>query len=150
MEPHNTALITEALQFIGQKELPGPDTNPVFKPWFDRWVPQGLSKDDSKTAWCSIFMNEIAWRLKLQHSNSLAAQSWLRVGEEVQDPQMGDVVIFWRGSPTSWKGHVGIYIREDENYIWTLGGNQANAVTISPYLKTRAKGYRRLRASYRT
>lgn len=146
MSTANTMLVDRALDYIGQKEIPGPSSNPVFVPWFDRWAP-GLTKDDSKLAWCSLFMNEICYQLGLPYTNSLAAQSWLRVGEPVEDPQRGDLVILWRGSPYSWKGHVGLFIREDEEYIWILGGNQGNAVTISPYRKSRLKGYRRLSMS---
>jgi hypothetical protein len=59
----------------------------------------------------------------------------------------GDIVVFWRESIKSWKGHVGFYIREKDGWIYTLGGNQANQVKISAYPKSRVLSYRRLRTS---
>ena len=105
-----------------------------------KWV-----KDD-ETAWCSSFMNFITQQLDLERSNSLSARSWLNVGIPISasDSLPGDVCILWRSSPTSWKGHVGIYVSEDANYVYLLGGNQSNQVKISPYPKARVLGYRRL------
>ncbi len=31
------------------------------------------------------------------------------VAEPDTSPLPGDIVIFWRGSPASWEGHVGIF-----------------------------------------
>jgi hypothetical protein len=31
------------------------------------------------------------------------------VGTKVAYPEPGDIVVFWRESPQSWKGHVGIF-----------------------------------------
>jgi hypothetical protein len=39
----------------------------------------------------------------------------------------------------------GIYINQDLNSVWILGGNQANMVNISFYAKNRILGIRRLR-----
>ena len=56
------------------------------------------------------------------------------------------IAIFWRESPESWKGHVGIYINEDDGNIFLLGGNQGpnRSVMIQRYSMDRLLGYRRL------
>ena len=79
-------------------------------------------------------------------SNNAAARSWLNVGRAIHDPEPGDVVVFWRGQMDSWTGHVGIFtgVSLDGTRIYTLGGNQSNAVTISAYPKERLLSFRRL------
>jgi uncharacterized protein (TIGR02594 family) len=78
------------------------------------------------------------------HSGKLNARSWLTVGGETSEPEVGDIVVLWRESPTSWKGHVGFYVRETEHLIFVLGGNQHNQVGINGYGKHRLLGYRKL------
>lgn len=97
--------------------------------------------------WCSNFVNWVAHKANLERSKKVSARSWLKVGLEVKEPQIGDVVIFWRGSRSSWQGHVGIFygFTPSGKYIRVLGGNQGNAVNIKNYGKHRLLGYRRLR-----
>ena len=100
---------------------------------------------DDETPWCSTFVNFCAKVAGLERSKKLNARSWLDVGEPVTDPQPGDVVIFWRESKTSHKGHVAIFINKNSTHHYVLGGNQGNMVQISPYANGRVLGYRRLR-----
>ena len=65
--------------------------------------------EDDETPWCSIFMNWVAFKTGLVRTKSGAARSWLNVGNAIESPEPGDVVIFWRVDPTSWQGHVGIF-----------------------------------------
>ncbi len=99
-----------------------------------------------ETAWCAAFVNYIAQKAGMETSGKLHARSWLTVGTPITNPQLGDVVIFWRSSPKSWKGHVGFYINqsEDGKWIYVLGGNQQNQVNIKAYPSSRLLGYRRL------
>ncbi len=141
-------LLNIALSQYGVKEIKGSLHNPTIV---------GYSKDigyggiiDDETAWCSIFMNWCAMHVGLERSKKLTARSWLKIGEEIKTPQMGDVVIFWRSSPTSWKGHVGIFVgySEDRKYIYCLGGNQNNQVCIKAYPAKQLLGFRRLKSDY--
>ena len=133
-----------AMEFYGLKEIPGEQNNPIILGWFQdigySWV------QDDETAWCSCFINWLAWKLGIERSGKLDARSWLKVGEEVNNPQRGDLVVFWRKSIRSWKGHVGLYIpsRFDEENVYCLGGNQSNMVKISPYPEERVLSYRSL------
>lgn len=136
-------LLKAALKYYGQLEVKGEKSNPLILDWIKRYFPNAF--DDSKVAWCSIFMNEIAKECDLEYTDSALARSWLDVGYEVFTPQIGDVVVFWRKQKNSAWGHVGLYITEDDTYIYTLGGNQANQVDIRPYAKYRLLGYRKLR-----
>ncbi len=139
-----STLLDFSMREYGVEETKGGLHNPTILKYFqesgNEWV------HDDETAWCSAFMNAMAIRAGLEYSGKLNARSWLDVGQEVESPMPGDVIIFWRSSPDSWKGHVGIYINHDEdgNHINVLGGNQSNKVCISGYDKGRLLGYRRL------
>ena len=68
------------------------------------------------------------------------------VGMVVTQPEPGEVVVFWREKPDSYKGHVGFYMgySQDGNRIYCLGGNQGNQVGISAYGADFLLGFRRL------
>ena len=103
--------------------------------------------DGDETPWCSIFMNWVCMKGGFEMSNKPNARSWLKVGVPVANPEPGDVVVYWRESKTSWKGHVGIFMgySADASRIYTLGGNQGNSVSISGYAVDRLLEFRRLR-----
>ncbi len=135
-------MLETALAEYGVEEIPGKESNPVIVQ-YSHDIGYGRVIDE-KMAWCSVFMNWCAMKAGLERSGKLNARSWLSVGDTITSPITGDLVIFWRSSPTSWKGHVGIYIATLGNDVFTLGGNQSNKVQISPYDKERVLGYRRL------
>ena len=137
-------MFLNAMSFYGLKEIPGAEHNPkileFFKDIGHEWV------TDDETSWCSAFINYLALKAGLEKSGKLTARSWLKVGKKTSTPVIGrDIVIFWRVKPDSWQGHVGIYSGEDDDHIFTLGGNQGNIVCIKPYKKYRLLGYRTLK-----
>lgn len=139
----NEKIMKAALSQIGIKEIVGKQDNPEVIKYFES-IGYGSLKDE--TSWCSAFMNWVAKEANVERSGKLDARSWLNVGHEIDIPDQSDVVIYWREDPKSWKGHVGIFIREANGWIYTLGGNQNNQVSISAYPKARLLGYRRLRS----
>jgi peptidoglycan hydrolase-like protein with peptidoglycan-binding domain len=70
----------------------------------------------------------------------------------VDDPAPGDIVIFWRERPDSWKGHVGIFFGFSKNrsLVFSLGGNQKNTVSIQGYNASTVLGFRRLTSEIMT
>lgn len=136
-------ILSIALSQVGIKEVPGDQDNPEIIKYFDAL---GFEKENfhDETAWCSAAMNYICKMAGKPYTGKLNARSWLDVGIPVASPQVGDIVIFWRESKDSWKGHVGIFINSDEKNIYCLGGNQGNQYGISPYLKSRVLGFRRV------
>lgn len=139
----NEKIMKAALSQIGIKEIVGKQDNPEVIKYFES-IGYGSLKDE--TSWCSAFMNWVAKEANVERSGKLDARSWLNVGHEIDIPDQSDVVIYWREDPKSWKGHVGIFIRESNGWVYTLGGNQNNQVSISAYPKARLLGYRRLRS----
>ena len=132
------------------KELQGPEENTpeilnFFKEIGHKWV-----KTD-ETAWCAAFANYVLKTTGFPYTGKLNARSFLKLGEQISVPkpigssnEFVDLVIFWRESIESWKGHVGFFIKERGNLIYTLGGNQSNQIKISAYDRSRLLEYRRI------
>lgn len=134
-------VIYTAMTQAGIKEFAGMDDNPEVLKYFNEIGYDGAKLKD-ETSWCAAFINWVMKQCGQPITGQLNARSWLDWGVPISMPQTGDVVIFWRNSPTSWMGHVGLYLREDSQYIYVLGGNQGNQVGIAPYHKSRLLGYR--------
>lgn len=146
-----------AERFVGLEEVPGAVSNPAILAMLqldNRW-PQ-----DDEIAWCSAFVNYVAWLLRLPRSKSLAARSWLGVGKVVplsnnelfsDGPKVGyDVVVLRRGvnSPgpevLQAPGHVGFFAGYSPGVVHILGGNQGDSVNVSSFSVDRILGVRRL------
>lgn len=138
-------LIQVATKELGISEISGESHNERILQ-YAREIGQTWINDD-ETPWCSVFMNWVALKSGCERSNSAAARSWLNVGFSVQNPEPGDVVVYWRDDPNSHKGHVGIFLgySTDHSRIYTLGGNQGNSVSISAYSASQALDFRRLK-----
>jgi uncharacterized protein (TIGR02594 family) len=140
-------LVDIALSQYGVREVQGPeDHSPDVLKYFVE-IGHGWNKND-ELAWCSAFMNWVAMKAGCEYTGLLNARSWLEVGESIgrHGVKLGDVVILWRKEYDSPWGHVGLYINEDPDSIYILGGNQGNMVCIKQYPKKRLLGYRRLKA----
>ena len=133
-----------AKTFVGTREVPGTKSNPeiiaMFRAVGHEWV-----EDDSLTAWCAAFVGACIERAGLRSTRRLNARSYLDWGVPIDlaDAQEGDVVIFTRGDPSGWQGHVGFFVRTVGASIEVLGGNQADAVNVKRYAKARLLGVRR-------
>lgn len=102
----------------------------------------GTKINPAKTPWCAAFVNAVLGASGQAGTGSLAARSFLNYGSPTDAPTKGDIVILRRGN-SSWQGHVGFYVGEDENTISILGGNQGNRVSVKRYPKSSLLGYRR-------
>lgn len=117
-----------------------------LRDWFDRsvaWI------DPREIPWCGAFVATCyrQWRPDIAlPDNPLGARNWRKFGVEVR-PQLGACLVFWRGSRAGWKGHVGLYYGEDDTHFHVLGGNQANAVTVTRVARRRLLGARWPRGS---
>lgn len=106
------------------------------------WLKQGKSFiDPLKGPWCGDAV-ETAFSLtlpgELLPDNPLASINWLKFGVPC-DARYGAVLVFWRGSPSNWQGHVGFYVGEDATHYHVLGGNQSDSVTVSRIAKGRLR-----------
>ena len=136
-------LLKVALSQYGQTEIKGEKDNPIIVNYFHDIGFNYINDDE--TPWCSCFVNWCALKAGYERSKKLNARSWLEVGKKVMDPEIGDIVVYWRESKDSWKGHVGIFIRRDNGMVYTLGGNQGSgSVNIKAYPESKVLGYVRL------
>ena len=138
----NSKILVTAMTQYGIKEIVGKQDNPQVLKYFDILGLDGKRLKD-ETAWCSAAINWVMIQCSLPATYRLNARSWLDWGVEVFIPVPGDVVVFWRERESSWKGHVGIFIRKENGWIWVLGGNQGNEFNIRAYPQKRLLGYRR-------
>ena len=136
----HTNMFAHALEFYGLKEVKGEQHNPTILKFFHEIGHKWVQTDE--TAWCSAFINYVALMNGYEYSGQLNARSWLNVGHQAKVPNIGDIVVLWRESITSWKGHVGMFVRDDGVNIWILGGNQDNSVCILPYRRDHVLDYR--------
>tara|TARA_R110000744_G_scaffold2592_5_gene10323 strand:+ start:8992 stop:9501 length:510 start_codon:yes stop_codon:yes gene_type:complete len=130
--------------FRGLKEIAGPRDEAKIVQMFAA-VGHAWVKDD-ETAWCAAFVGAMIERVGLISTKALNARSYLDWGEEVdpQYAQAGDVVVFSRGDPKGWQGHVAFFVSQDATNISVLGGNQSNMVSVARYPKSRLLGVRRI------
>lgn len=124
--------LVKARGYLGEKEIRGPKHNPkVVKFWQTIRLP-GIRDDE--TPWCAAFVGavlELAGFVSTRKGNARSYNNW---GVPLDRPCVGAIVVFWRGSRSGWKGHVGILVGKSANGNWLiLGGNQGNAVSIKEY-----------------
>lgn len=129
-----------ALGEYGTLEDISAGSNPHVLEYFAKtgnsWV-----KDD-ETAWCAAFVGYCLEMVGITSTKKLNARSYLSWGKTAVVPNLGDICVFWRISPTSAYGHVSFFIKKDGNYIWVLGGNQSDKVCIEKYPISQILGYR--------
>ena len=116
-------LLKIAFTEIGQQEVSGVNHNQRILDYASESGISGISTDE--VPWCSTFVNWVAYKAGLSRTNKANARSWLLVGQNVNDaPEPGDIVVFWRESPESWKGHVGLFVGYSQNLsrVYCLGG----------------------------
>jgi uncharacterized protein (TIGR02594 family) len=111
---------------LGQRDYPGPRHNPRVVEYFNT---TSLQANNDETSWCSAFVNWCMLQARQRGTNNAAARSWLGYGQALDNPRPGCIVVLWRQSPSSWKGHVGFFDGFDVgNRIRLLGGNQGGGV----------------------
>ncbi|WP_194094831.1 NlpC/P60 family protein [Marivivens aquimaris] len=129
--------MAEAARLRGLHE--GRDLSSLRK-WFSGRI---ADIDPREIPWCGAFVATAfkATTTEEPPKGALGARQWLTFGKPVK-PQLGAVVVFWRGSRTGWQGHVGFYWGEDEEAFHILGGNQSDAVTVTRMSRARLLGAR--------
>ncbi|PCJ22185.1 MAG: hypothetical protein COB04_00030 [Gammaproteobacteria bacterium] len=137
-------ILKVAMTQLGIKEVKGAEHNASIVRYAQETEMEKISDDE--TPWCSTFVNWCAKESSLPMSKKANARSWMHVGITATTPIPGDVVVFWRESVHSWKGHVGIFMGFNHNAsrVFCLGGNQGDQVSIAEYDANKVLGYRRL------
>jgi uncharacterized protein (TIGR02594 family) len=126
----------EARRLIGTREKPGRGSNPEILDWA---TDEGIPYDSDDIPWCGLFVAHCVGstldRERLP-TNPLGARAWGRFGIQTR-PTPGAIMVFWRESRQSSKGHVGFYAGEDDTAYRILGGNQSDRVSLAWVAKSR-------------
>lgn len=126
----------EARHLMGLREAPGSENNPVIMNWANSL---DIHYDGDEVPWCGLFVAHcigLTLPQEVLPGNPLGARQWESFGEATK-PRLGAVMVFWRESPASGKGHVGFYVGEDSSAYQILGGNQSDKVCLAWAPKTR-------------
>jgi uncharacterized protein (TIGR02594 family) len=134
-----------AEDYLGVKEYPAAKHNDQIVKFFAD-AGHGYVQDD-ETPWCAAFVGAVLAECGVKGSGKLNARSYMDWGHpvDIANAEKGDIVVFWRGSKDSWKGHVAFFSHVEGDKIYVLGGNQGNAVSVAPYPAERLLGVRRLK-----
>ena len=133
----------EAERLLGLKEGPGSRDNPTIIDWADQL---GIDYDHDDIPWCGLFVAHCVGATLPDEplpGNPLGARNWARFGVAAEQGAPGAILVFWRESPNSGKGHVGFYHAEDASAYHVLGGNQSDSVSVTRVAKSRLLGMRR-------
>jgi uncharacterized protein (TIGR02594 family) len=133
--------LDEARRLMGTKEVQGSGSNPIILQWASSL---GIPYGGDDIPWCGLFVAHcIGATLPTEAlpTNPLGARNWIKLGNSCR-PVEGAVMVFWRESKASGKGHVGFYIGEDDDAYLILGGNQSDKVGKARVAKDRLIGAR--------
>ncbi len=141
----NQTIMEVTQAHLGIAEFPGAKHNPrILEFWQQAGMPQVV---DDETAWCAGYVGGVLGGLGIPGSGRPNARSYLSWGSQVRpdDVLPGDVVVFWRGSKTSWKGHVAFFVNwtTDGKGVLVRGGNQGDQVSDKVYPIGQILGVRR-------
>lgn len=133
-----------AINEIGVKEIEGPESHPRIVEYLKTCesLPESMKIND-ETAWCSAYVNWCVIQAGLKGTNKANARSWLGWGQKIDYPNIGDIIVFYRGKRSGWSGHVGFNMGQDRHGNWNvLSGNQSDMVCVQPYPDPRVLGFR--------
>ena len=144
----NIDIIAEGIKYYGLKERPGRDSDPQIYDMISEVFGEGY--DDGEISWCGLWLGKVFDKLGYDKpAKWWVARNWKNIGEpvELKDIKQGDIVTYWRYSPNDWRGHVHIYSGEqNDKYLYGLGGNQRNEVSVAMYPKERIVAIRRVKS----
>lgn len=111
---HASTIVDVAISELGHGEIGCDNCGPDVK----RYT-RGM-----EASWCAGFVSWVLREAGVDIPYKLSArQFWNMARNRVTTPQPGDIICFWRESPSSWKGHVGIVYKVGDGWITTIEGN---------------------------
>ena len=142
-QPDDPVWLQTAFDEVGTIETKGVLHNPRILQYHSC---TGLGATDDETPWCSSFMCFVMKQCGIQSTRSASSLSWLRWGKALDKPVRGCIVVFERANSEGHiipnRGHVGLWLDQDQYNVHVLGGNQSDQVGISRYRADRVIGYR--------
>lgn len=121
---------------VGTAEVAGPQANPQIIAYFARIGRADVLSDE--TAWCGGFAGFCLATAEVSldaipSSERLLARSYAAIGTPIDTPRTGALVVLTRPGGGPGAGHVGFVAGVTATHVLVLGGNQANAVNVTPF-----------------
>lgn len=131
-----------AKSYIGTTEGAGPTDNPKIMEMYASVGQAHVEHDE--VAWCAAFVGHCLEKAGIRSTRRLNARSYLDWGVpvDIAEARQGDIGVIPRGS-SGWQGHVFFIDRVEGQWVWGLGGNQDDAVTVKRYPVSKLLGVRR-------
>jgi uncharacterized protein (TIGR02594 family) len=124
---------------LGVAEMPGSTSNPTIVRYYADVGQPAVTGDE--VAWCAAFLGACLERAGVASTRSLAARSYLAWGKPLAEPRLGAIAVLSRGSDPAL-GHVGFLVGHTTDNLYLLGGNQSDAVCVSPFPRSRLIAFR--------
>jgi len=79
-------------------------------------------------SWCGGFVVWVLEQAGVSEPSSLSAKAIYNQAKEkgLFEPQAGDLIVFWRGKKSDWRGHIGIVSKVSEKKIFVIEGNKGS------------------------
>ncbi|MCK5606612.1 TIGR02594 family protein [Candidatus Pacearchaeota archaeon] len=130
--------LQKAFEEMNVKEIKGKNHNPRILQYHNS---TNLRASTDEIPWCSSYANFVVIKCGVEGTKSAMARSFETWGDPLAKPIPGCVVVLKRG-PDTTKGHVNFYLYETKKYIYCIGGNQGDAVSIARFPKSSVVCYR--------
>jgi uncharacterized protein (TIGR02594 family) len=117
-----------AAKYIGLHEGTSLKANPAVVKFFKEAGHPEI-KNDHTTPWCAAFVGAVLQEAGLPHTGSLLALSYAKYGQKLDKPIVGCIATKKRVGG----GHVFFVMSFDDKYIYGLGGNQNDQVSIERF-----------------
>lgn len=126
--------LEQAWREFGEAEVSGVASNPrILALYRDAGHP---SVTNDEVAWCAAFLGACLERAGLRGTQSLMARSYATWGRELAEPAVGAIAVLSRTADPAL-GHVGFLVGSSDDALYVLGGNQADAVSVSRFPRAR-------------
>lgn len=105
-------------------------------PWVLKYL-NGLAEEGS--LWCAAFISYCFANSGLpmpfnytvgarELLNQFQQKKWNYLRSDNVTPEPGDIVVWWRGKPKGWQGHVGFVHHFHHETLYTIEGNRTSKV----------------------
>lgn len=131
-----------AASYLGTREAPGKANNPLVVQMFGLAGHPQITQDS--VPWCAAFVAACLAKAKVPNevtkSLRLWAAAYAQIGTSIplSSPVWGCIGVKTR----TGGGHVGFVVAANEKYVWMLGGNQGDNVTVGRFPRSSFSAFR--------
>ena len=125
------------------REIGGNNRGKWVRKYLNDLAPAGSSWCAGFVSWCfSRNRNGIPFKYSVGARSILyqfKKKGWAIAPGDDNEPQPGDIVVWWREQLAGWKGHIGIVHHVNDGMLYTIEGNKSNRVQGFDYVQERMK-----------